>query len=313
MRTTALAAAALIGLAAAGSAAQEPPAPTPTPAPEEAPPEKVKIAYRPIESNVIVNLPSVDVPAAGTLTFLVTHRFQTPVQDGDINNFFTLDDGNDWGFGLWYAPLKNLNVGFYRTSDLNVYEASAQYELPRSAASDRPSALGEDWRTETGPFGAASPKSSFFAQVMLAYSFGPYARLTVVPTYLQRTNKFRINRSFAPPGDESCRQNPPPANSPYNCSGLYENIFNVPIAASIAITHSITIHGEVTPRLSAVNSSGVGWAVTLEKSLLRHRFAFFAGNQRATTVDQYTGGLAIGQNPKNVYIGFNLYRAWKLN
>ena len=73
----------------------------------------------------------------------------------------------------------------------------------------------------------------------------------------------------------------------------------------------------MTPRLGRANATGVGWAVSLEKSLLRHRFAFFAGNQRATTVDQYTAGILrtpfSGANPKNVYIGFNLYRAWKLN
>ena len=90
-------------------------------------------------------------------------------------------------------------------------------------------------------------------------------------------------------------------------------------AGSVAITHSISLHGEVYPRLSKVNSSGVGWTVTVEKSLLRHRFAFFAGNMRPTTVDQYTGGLPFVPFPNpnrspasNVYIGFNLYRAWKL-
>jgi hypothetical protein len=74
----------------------------------------------------------------------------------------------------------------------------------------------------------------------------------------------------------------------------------------------------VYPRLSKVNSSGVGWAVTVEKSLLRHRFAFFAGNMRPTTVDQYAGGIPFDQFPlpgrspaSNIYIGFNLYRAWK--
>ncbi len=87
----------------------------------------------------------------------------------------------------------------------------------------------------------------------------------------------------------------------------------MPVAPSIAITRTITVHGEVTPRLSDVNSSGVGWAVTVEKSLLRHRFAFFVGNQRSTTVDQYTGSVPLTRSPNNVYIGFNLYRAWKLN
>jgi hypothetical protein len=309
------------------AAAQEPPPPTPTPAVSSAAAaaadaagtaEKEKVVYRPIESNVIVNLPSVDVPSAGTLTLLVTHRFIDELAHGNINNFFTLDNGNTWAFGIWYAPLKNLNVGFYRTSDLATYEASAQYELPSIGGFGSSLRVGEDWRTQvfddnTVEFPiAASPKSSFFAQAVLAYSFGPYVRITAVPTYLQRTNRAYVDFQSPPPGDSSCRPSGNPI-LPFSCSGLYENVFNVPVAASIAITHSITVHGEVTPRLSDVNSRGVGWAVTVEKSLLRHRFAFFVGNQRATTVDQYTGSVPLSRSPNNVYIGFNLYRAWKLN
>ena len=283
----------------------------------ETPESKERPAFRPIESNVIVNLPSVDVPREGTLTFLVTHRFEGRLQDGSVDNFFTLDTGNTWGFGLWYAPLKNLNVGFSRSSDLNTYEASAQFAFPTIGGFAASLRLGEDWRTKSGGafVEAASPHSSFFAQAILAYSFGPYVRLTAVPTYLQRTNGIRFPFVSPPPGDQSCRLNPPPPQGvpqTYGCSGLYENIFNVPVAASVAITHSITVHGEVVPRLSDVNSSGVGWSVTVEKSLLRHRFAFFAGNQRATTVDKYTGGLAQGRRSGDVYIGFNLYRAWKM-
>jgi Membrane bound beta barrel domain (DUF5777) len=317
--TTGLAAALLVTVF--GVASGQEPSPTPTPAPsadapaaaEDEKPESRP--FRPIESNVIVNLPSVEVPPEGTLTFLVTHRFQQPLQDGDINNFFTLDLENNWGMGLWYAPIENLNVGFYRTSGADIYEASAQYELPRLGCFASSLRIGEDWRTEPG---IAAPRSSFFAQAILAYDFGKYVRLTAVPTYLQRTNLFPIPFPEPVPNDQSCRFNNDPDVPAYNCSGLYENIFNVPFAASVAITHSITVHGEVYPRLSKVNSSGVGWAVTVEKSLLRHRFAFFAGNMRPTTVDQYTGGLPFdpfplpGRSPaSNVYIGFNLYRAWK--
>jgi hypothetical protein len=152
----------LLGALAAGRplAAQETAPPvTPTP-------EKEKPAYRPIESNVIINLPSVEVPREGTLTFLVTHRFQDRIQNGNIGNFFTLDSGNDWGFGLWYAPLKNLNIGFYRTSDLDVYEASAQYEFPHVGGFGASLRLGEDWRTQESV--TTSPHSSFFAQAVLA-------------------------------------------------------------------------------------------------------------------------------------------------
>ncbi|HTR04763.1 MAG TPA: DUF5777 family beta-barrel protein [Thermoanaerobaculia bacterium] len=296
--------------------AQEPtpppaPAPTPTPAAVAAEPSPLEalrepVAFRPIESNVIINLPSVEVPTAKTLTFIITHRFVQRIQEGNINNFFTLDSGNTWGFGLWYAPVKNLNVGLYRTSDLNTYEGSAQYQLPSLGGFGSSLRVGEDWRTEPG---VASPKSSFFAQAVLAYSFGQYVRLTAVPTYLQDTNGFPIFVQEPIPGDQSCVFVPDQFN-PYRCSGYYKNVFNVPIAASIAITHSITVHGEVIPRLSKVNSNGVGWSVTVEKSLLRHRFAFFAGNQRQTTVDEYMQAVPLGRSASNIYLGFNLFRAW---
>ena len=204
-------------------------------------------------------------------------------------------------------PIKNLTAGIYRSSDLATYEASSQYELPALGCFLSALRVGEDWRTEPGY--AATPKSSFFAQAILAYSFGKYARITVVPTYLQRTNFETLLSPSPVPGDQSCRPSGV-QDFPYQCSGLYENVVNVPFAASIAVTHSIEIHGEVIPRLSKVNSNGVGWSVSVEKSLLRHRFAFYAGNQRQTTVDRYIQAVPNGYPPKNVYIGFNLYRAW---
>lgn len=301
--------------------AQDPaPTPAPTPVPTPAPETPVlsafkePVAYRPIEANVIINLPSVEVPSVKTLTFLVTHRFIQRVQDGDINNFFTLDTGNTWGFGLWYAPLKNLNVGVYRSSNLATYEFSAQYELPQVGGFASSLRVGEDWRTDPN---VASPTNGLFAQVILAYSFGQYARFTVVPTYVQRTTGIPNFPTSPPPGDTSCRVfSEQPIQ--YQCSGFYENVVNVPIAASIALTHSITLHGEVIPRLSKVNSNGVGWSVSIEKSLLRHRFAFFAGNQRQTTVDEYTQAVPNPPVPnlrtaKNIYLGFNLFRAWNFS
>ena len=62
---------------------------------------------------------------------------------------------------------------------------------------------------------------------------------------------------------------------------------------------------------------GVAWIASIEKSLLRHRFCFTAGNQRQTTVDQYVAGLPWGaqytsdklNGIKDVYLGFNIYAA----
>src|SRR5262245_48819996 len=322
-KAAALTAAGWIALATLRTAkAQDTPPPTPTPVPvtsEAAEPEKKeKVVFRPIESNRIVVLPSVDVAPQGTLELMVTHRFTTPLQAGDINNFFTLDEGNEWGFGLSYSPLKNLSVGMFRSSlntSMDIYEAAAQYEFPKCAGFAASLRVGGDWRTDDA---AVSPKSSFFTQAILSYSFGQYVRLTAVPTYLQRTNGGTQTYSSTPSDffrrppthDPTCQ--PIGDGSVVQCNGFYRPVWNVPVGASIALTHSITIHGEVIPRLSRFDAAGTGWAVSVEKSLLRHRFAFFAGNQRFTTVDQYTVGIHPNQKASNIYIGFNLYRAWKL-
>ena len=289
---------------------------TPPPAASHPPDDQTQAQsapYRPIEGNVIIDLPSVEVPRAGTLTMLFTHRFQQPVQDSTVHDLWSFDNGAHIGIGLWYAPIQGLNVGFYRSSELDVYEATAQYQLPIEAGGFEASLrAGEDWRTDSG---VASPHSSFFAQAILAYSFGPYVRITAVPTYLQRTNGVAFNRTVPPPNDESCHvvQVGIPPVTRYSCSGLYEDLFNVPFAASIAITHSITLHGEVTPSLGKANSQGVAWVVSLEKTLLRHRFAFTAGNQRRSTVDQYLVGVPqVANGPKDIFLGFNIMRQWKL-
>src|SRR5262245_38890580 len=169
-KAAAFAAAGWIVLATARTAtAQEtpPPGPTPTPVAIEAPDapdadkdKKEKVVFRPIESNRIVVLPSVDVAPKGTLELMVTHRFTTPIQDGNINNFFTLDEGNEWGFGLWFTPLKNLQLGMFRSSTqigMDIYEVGAEYEFPKCGGFAASLRVGEDWRTDDA---ARNPQSS---------------------------------------------------------------------------------------------------------------------------------------------------------
>ncbi len=151
----------VLGVLMAAAAAKGQDAPPPA-TPDAGANPKEAVPYRPIEGNVIVDLPSVDVPREGTLTMLFTHRFQQPVQDSTIHDLYSFDNGAHIGIGLWYAPIKGLNAGFYRSSDLDVYEVSAQYQLPIQAGGFGASLrAGEDWRTDNG---VASPHSSFFAE-----------------------------------------------------------------------------------------------------------------------------------------------------
>lgn len=309
------------------SLAQETPVP---PATETAPAEKTesstdrKAKSLPLEGIVIINLPSVDVPREGTLSVIFTHRFQAAVQNSDaFHDLVSFDNGASIGIGLGYTPIPHLDLSFYRSSEVSLdpWEIAGKYQFLSEGPVGLALRVGADIRSERN----LSDRTSVFAQGILAYTFGSRLRITAVPTYVTKVkgatrtyNPGFTPPSFPPPHDSSCQPNEFGGTT---CSGLYRNVFDIPVGVSIALTRSISIHGEVAPRLGRYDSSGVAWIVSVEKSLLRHRFCFTAGNQRQTTVDQYAAGLpwasqyaGEGVNGvKGVYLGFNLIRQWKVN
>lgn len=281
------------------------------------------VRYLPIEGNVIISLPSVEVPREGTLSLLFTHRFVSAVQNSSpFHDLVSFDNGASIGIGLGYSPLKNLDLSFYRSSEssLDPWEIAGKYQFLSKDSVGAALRVGADVRSEAD----LSDRTSVFVQGIVAYSLGQRFRITAVPTYVTKINgpqrTYNPNftpPSFPPPNDGSCKTNDFGGSS---CTGLYRNVFSVPIGLSVALTRSITVHGEISPRLGRYDSPGVAWVASIEKSLLRHRFCFTAGNQRQTTVDQYAAGLAWGSQytsdkvngVKGVYLGFNLARQWKV-
>jgi hypothetical protein len=298
----------LAGATAANLSAQEPPPATA---------ETTATPFRPLEGSVIINLPSLDVPREGTLTLLFTHRFRQPVEGTTIHDLFSFDNGADIGIGLAYAPIRNLDVSFLRSSAnrLDPWEFAAKYRLYSSGLFGAALRVGGNIRSETG----LHNRGSFFTQAVLAVTIGSRARVTVVPTYVTKIggapNAYPADQ--APPHDRTCAPLSSTPGSALLCSSVYRNVFNVPAALSIAVTHSITVHAEVIPRYGRADSGGVGWSASVEKTLLRHRFCFTAGNQQATTVDQYAASLPylirfLPHGNHAVYLGFNIGRQWLL-
>ena len=263
-----------------------PAAPPEAPAAAKEPAADSAAAPRPPEGSRIINLPSADAPRRGTLTVLFTHRFSQPVEESDIHSLYSFDSGADIGIGLAYAPIDNLDVALYRSSGLDVYELDVKYHVLSAGPLSAAVRLGGDWRTEAN----LQNRNGIFAQAILGLSIGSRVRLTAVPTYVSKTSGQRF-------------VSPKP---------FYENLFSVPAAVSIAVTRSINLQGEVEPRLGKADSRGVAWIAAIEKTVVRHRFAFTVGNQRGTTVDQYISTDFSGLPPHGYYLGFNLVRQWKL-
>jgi hypothetical protein len=270
---------------------------------------------RPPEGSVIINLPSAEVPSPGTLQFLVTHRFSQPIAGSDIHTLFSFDSPPDLGLGISYTPLRNLDLSFGRSSLREVYELTAKYHVLSTGALSLAVRLGEDWRTAAGQ----QNRSGFFAQTIVGLSIGSRVRITAVPTYVSKTSGqqgYFVGRQ--PDGSAAFFIEPQP---------FYSDVFNWPVALSVVVTGSVNIHGEAVPSyrrtvatsplgdptnsILSKNSPGVGWIASIEKTVLRHRFAFTIGNLRETTVDQYVASNFLGR-PHNYFFGFNLVRLWSL-
>ncbi len=74
------------------------------PPPSDTSSEKEATPFRPLEGRIIINLPSVNTPSAGTLTFLITHRFLIPVQESNIYDLFPWATMRTWALASVTLP-----------------------------------------------------------------------------------------------------------------------------------------------------------------------------------------------------------------
>jgi hypothetical protein len=283
------------GLALAAPArAQDAPAPEPTPAPSPTPiptldADVAEQRRRALEGSVIIDLPSATANPDRSLQFLINHRFRGSVQGSDIHSFYSFFSDANVGLGLSYVPVHNLEVGFFRSQELEDYEVFTKYSLncPIAGVVYAAARIGGDFRTERSPL--LEERASFFAQGILSSTIASRVRITVVPTF----STWAVGS--VPP--------------------FQKNVLNLLGALSISVTPTFAVHAEVVPR--AYGSAGTGWIASIEKTLLRHRFAFTIGNLRGTTVDQYViwqpRFTSTGPSPvSDVYFGFNIIRLWRL-
>ena len=264
-----------IPLPNAAALAQEPPprrrpptpaAPTPEPASRSEP-----RSYRPIEGNVIINLPSVDVPEQGTLTLLFTHRFRNPSRTAASTPLLVRLRRRTSGSASGTRRSRTSTFAFYRSSDANAtYEIAAKYGLLSAGAFARLARRRRRLRTAPRP---GQPQHVLRAgdPGVLAGFVAPHHRGADVPQPTSGQPELR-GHPFPTPASTTVVVQPEP---------FYANVFNVPIAASVAITHSITLHGEVVPSYAhgsgpqnagrpdsgacptvPRSSPGVGWSVS---------------------------------------------------
>ena len=157
------------------------------------------------------------LPTPGTLTCLVTQRFEGLIQGRDIDNFFTLDTRKHLGFGLGTRRRKP-QVGFPDLDPQHVQgRRRTRFPFGGSAGPFASARMANE--RGRGVLGAASPHRAF-SQGILA-TLRPIVRLTDVPPPPRTT---AIERTHAPPAGSRILPAEPPhrrnsASQTYGCSG----------------------------------------------------------------------------------------------
>ena len=211
----------------------------------------------------------------GKWNFRLTHRFTTPLGQGDFGDLaerlFGLDGGAIIGLDLKYGLFPGGAIGIYRTSDRTI-QFTGQYNVIRDSSGPIgvgvvASVEGLDNFTEEYSPGIA---------VVLSRELGDRGAVYVQPSFVNNTN-------FSPLGDDYAVM--------------------AGIGARLRFARNSYLFAEGSPRISGFDPGDTLISVGFEQRYGGHVFQLNFSNGVGTTLAQVARG---GSN--NWHLGFNLAR-----
>ena len=215
----------------------------------------------------------------GKWNFRLTHRFTTPLGQGDFGDLagrlFGLDGGALVGLDLKYGLLPGFDIGIYRTSFDRTIQFQARYNLIRDG--DGPFGLSVAANVDgTDNF---SDQFSPGVAIVLSRELGDRGAIYLQPSYVGNANL------TAADGDD------------YSAM--------VGVGARLRLGRNSYVFAEVSPRVAGfdpgVDQVGFGF----EQRYGGHVFQLNVSNGPGTTLAQVARG---GTGSDNWYLGFNLAR-----
>jgi hypothetical protein len=144
------------------------------------------------KSTRIINSQTVETPGAGTLLFLIQHRFGT--LNSGAYNFFGLDQAV-LRLGLEYGLTDRLAVGVGRSSQEKTFDGFAKYRLLEQATGSRPmpvsvallaSAAVTTLKFDPSETRSTNSRVTYTYQALLARKFSPSFSMQLMPTLVHR-------------------------------------------------------------------------------------------------------------------------------
>ena len=242
----------------------------------------------------IINGQSVETPGAGSLLFLISHRF------GALNsgayNFFGLDQATI-RLGLEYGLTDRLAVGVGRSSLEKTFDGFGKYRLlrqgtgpgalPVSVTLFASAALGS-LRYEAQPERTTASRLTYTYQALLARKFSPALSVQLIPTFLHR-NYVELRRE----------QN---------------DVLALGLAARQKLTKRFALTGEyyyLLPGATAEafrNSLALGFDIETGGHVFQLHVTNSQGMIEKFFIPQTTGNFLKG----DIFFGFNVSRAFQL-
>ena len=256
--------------------------------------------YTPLQpiplGDTLLTLPTSHIPAEGTWEVKFTHRFNQSIDQGSfadrLHSLFGLDSNADVGFGLSYAPHRNVQFSMVRSNTNDAIETAAKWVVfQQSRALPFSAALrgGVVYLTERD----LEDRASLFGQAIVSRQFGQRAEIFAMPSIATNAGR-AINEAGL-------------------SAALFEYAVNVPVGVAVTLTPAVSVVVELTPpngELPDNLEADIGWAVGLKRVIGGHWFELLLTNSSATFADQYLTSTFQGSplDQGDLKIGFNIER-----
>lgn len=242
----------------------------------------------------VINLPTGRTLEGGNWLFLISHRFNQPVNTG-YAGFYGLDSGATMYLSLGYAFTDRLLVTLGRSDRRDNVELETRYGAVHERNPSWPVGLSVqgavNWLTRDIP-GQRRWRSAAFkytAQVSLTRTVVDQVGLALVP-----------GLTLNP--DENLDGETP--------------LVTLGLGARWKVQEKVALVGEWTPVLSRPDAIATApnrhdtWAAGVEITTDGHVFQVVVSNGRGLTTDQYLSGADLGGDiaDGNVRLGFNIFR-----
>jgi hypothetical protein len=215
----------------------------------------------------------------GKFNFRLTHRFTTPLGQGDVGDLagrlFGLDGGALIGLDLKYGLLPGFDIGIYRTSLERTIQLQGRYNVIRDS---------------NGPFGLSvvvnvdgtenfSDQYSPGVAIVMSRQLGDRGAIYFQPSYVANTNLI----------------------------DAVEDDYTVMagVGARLRLGRNFYVFAEGSPRLAGFDRDAEMVSFGFEQRYGGHVFQLNFSNSFGTTLAQVARG---GSGSDNWYLGFNLAR-----